>query len=383
MTLATVPNHHYATADTLLHLVLSHLTGTHRNDFAVQLASLACRQFNTLQCYFIYTVTLLCSWSSLGAPKLIREDYLSEAIGLLHFLRSHQIQYAALHDDEALDFHNNTRIAPNFFSYVDTIERTYFWNAFQITGTSATNLCYLSCFLHAANYMTFDQGYYGTRLPNGKLLLTSRQKQLFKRAKDKCSITDFASVQLQLQVCEHLFENEHELVVKQRRPFRELLVPQDDDNMSIKHSQHSSRTNSKARRQLRQSQSLAPALAPKKQILLRGISEGTEAPENVVVTADVTVYRCGDMVLITAAIAPPRESVVDTRPKWNSSITIAPFVTTVTETKQIYEFAVPYFVAALRKKELDIRKMGKWKLIGEYVLQVMFLQSKPITVLLR
>mmetsp|Transcript_15787 Transcript_15787/g.23740 ORF Transcript_15787/g.23740 Transcript_15787/m.23740 type:complete len:917 (-) Transcript_15787:179-2929(-) len=373
----------------MLHLALCHLVGTGRADFSVDLLYILLARFpGFLPALFCLLVALLYSWCAPGntAAKLVREDQLEEAVAILLTLQRLEMNelwkirkplQQSAYNKNTEDFYATilnkelkARERTPSADFLLTLEKSYFWNGFRVAGCNARTLSLMSCFVIAKQFCCFGGGMRGHANGSMRADIYVRLKRLLVRTRDKTAYRDAESISLRMIVFENLFENSHELVLKQRLAFRDLKEDVEDEVPSGSSSSSKRKSDSTRRRP---------------------------------VSLDVECFRCGEMLMISGSMVQPSQiqphgrnqkqtptvieekeedrertplEVYETicqrnRQKWssNGSLSVRPLILLPSETSHVYEVAVKYYAKALDQTELDIRNKPKWKLLAEYAAQ--------------
>ena len=331
-----------------LHACLCHLVGTNRPDFAIDLLRmLLAKHPNFLPALFCLMATLFYSWSSAGvtAAKLIREDYLEEAIAISIRLQNLQL----LQKTNILNSYLLTPGEPEISreaDFVELMEKAYFWNGFRSNGCNSRTLSLLGCWVIARQFSGFGNGLQGHLIGKGGGI--GRARRLLDHARDRASYRDGEGIHLRSIVLENIFENAHESILKQRLAFRDLLED----------------------------------------------SESVQRAKKRTISVDLECLRCGEMLLVVGMLVSPRKSQDEPTSerassgslekfrranalKWTteSAFPIRPLSLLPPEVSHVYEVAVSYFMKALGQSEVEVRSRPRWRLLSEYVTQGVRLAS--------
>lgn len=332
-----------------LHQCLCHLIATNRPDFCLDLLVVLLQEHpDFIPAVFCLMSALLYSWSSAGvtAAKLIREDYLEEAVAIAIKLKRLQLQHRAARvgDSELgrevsisvldVDLVRNGAAPSRETDFAQLVEKCYFWNGFRSNGCNARTLSLMGCWVTARQFVGFGEGMHGLSVGKGEGV--GRARRVLDRARDKSSFRDAEGVMLRSVVLENIFENAHETILKQRVAFRDL-----GEDL-----------------------------------------EGIVGVKSRTISVDVECCRCGEMLLVSAEVVVPQrraeneqlEAAMErvgtaNKLKWThkGDITVRPLLLLPPEAAHVYEVSVAYFIKALGQSEVEIRSRPKWRLISEYV----------------
>lgn len=334
-----------------LHLALAQLIGTNRPLFAIDLLLVLLHRdpgflpaIFALLCSYIYT---WCSGGTTGA-RLVREDFLEEAIGIMIRLKETQEppgnkkknekSRMSLLNSELIQLYGEESRESDF---VFLLEKTYFWNAFRTGGCNARTLSLMSSIVLASRYAEFGTGLATFMVQRGEGI--GRAHRLIDRVRDCSAYREAETVSLRILMLENLFESPHESIFKQRIGMRDLLEDVEE---------------------------------------IEGVSR--------VVSVDLECFRSGEMLVVTGKVVVSRKtgkvdipenlSKIDqirerNKFKWTlagneSVLQIRPLVLLPSEVEQVYSASIDYFTKSTGKPQQEIQMRPKWRTLSEFATQV-------------
>lgn len=331
------------------HLALAQLVGTNRPIFAIDLLNVLLNRDPTfLPAIFVLVCAYLFAWCSGGTTgaRLVREDFLEEALGImirLQELQKRQMKNmkteTSILNSDLIELYGEETRESNFLFL---LEKTYFWNSFRTGGCNARTLSLMSSIVLGGHFLEFGTGF--NAFMTGYDAGIGRAKRLIDRVRDCSAYREAEAVSLRTQMLENLFESAHESVFKQRVGMRDLLEDVEE---------------------------------------IEGVSR--------VVSVDIECFRAGEMLLVTGKVGLSRGQKRDipdsmskielvrekNKLKWTlpgneSVLQIRPYILLPPEVEQIYSASVAYFTRTTGKPEQEIQMRPKWRTLSEYVTQVKY-----------
>ena len=264
-------------------------------------------QPNFLPLILCYITALLFTWSKAGSTpaKLIREDYLEEAMGLLLTLQ--HLQETQGHP--LLPPETSIIKKAGYFPYL--MEKAYFWNAFRLVGSNVRTLSLIGCWVISCLFTSVGKN--SEKQTEHAKEAIQRAKKLFHTAKQKASYRDSEAVHLRVAVIENFFECSFESIHKQRVMNKEL---RGDGG---------------------------------------GVSNG--------VYVDVECFRCGDAFLVRGQVGGKGGG----KGGEGGKVMIRPLILLPEEVTHVLTIAVNYYIHHTKQSETDVHNKPKWKILSEFV----------------
>lgn len=320
-------------------LALCELIGTNRPEFTIEILILLLEKYPSFVLgIFTLACTYLTIWSSGGTSqaKLIREDYLEEAIAILYYIKTihntNNQQYSLLLDKQVNYGGKNI---------LYLLEKGYFWNGFRCSGCNSRTLSLMSSLVLVSQFLEFGQGYGSSMIGFGDGV--GRSRRILERVRNISTLRETESTDLKFQILENIFESLHESIIKSRIAIRDLI---EDDNETDNLKPH-------------------------------------------VFSMDIECFRAGEILIVTSKLvfsSKLSENISSLKSltsselmklkeydkfKWTSSKyeLIRPLILLPHEVSQLNIAARNYFIRTTGLTEQEINIKPKWKLLAEYVTQ--------------
>lgn len=332
----------------LFDAVLAQLLGTHRQEIAIEMATILARRHPDFALApMILFISLYFTWCSFGRHKLVREDVLGEALEVLEDVkdRRHEIlrrpDYKNEKDDIPYMLREEDPVSYHHGSLLDEIEYSWFGAQFKRHGKDAYTMILKACFLVAKHHILMDS-------PRESVRALDSARRYFEITIEK-SRNLKKDLYLRNQVFDCLYNKQDKALVSKKVVFESAFLEKPIE---------ADKKKPKLKKAISASEVAKFKKKPRVQLTMTATQRG-----------DLLVIRgvFDDLALVEQCVRNSKLSWDDLGYKYRKSMYIRPYVVFPSDIRGLEDRALIHLSRSLKKKKEDLIKRGLYHNVGEYL----------------